>query len=182
MQARRAFLDEVLRGYDFTVTTDICLLEFKATIIQECITIHGKLRHIGRYTVVRDELTESDHRQKSLRIHILNNLVNVYGGSSFAVSEDQDRRLADKARLRLQSIVPKLYDWFRKESVDAVLDQDVKCTRADERPSMTGVKFEANIPECHKGKKQALQDRGVHPVARAGDYSRIGIAGQKGRG
>jgi hypothetical protein len=111
-KVRRDQIDEVLGGFDFTVATSICLLEFKATLIQECITIHDKLRAVGRYTPVRDKLTESTHPQAKLRGHIFTNLINVYAPPSFSVSEEYDKRLAEKARLRLERVVPRLYRWF----------------------------------------------------------------------
>ena len=40
---RRRALDELLTGYDWWLATSITLLEFKATIIQECVTIHNQL-------------------------------------------------------------------------------------------------------------------------------------------
>ncbi len=145
---RKARISELLEAYDFTVTTSICLLEFKATLIQECITIHNQLRLKRRFTLVRDALTESRHRQARLRSHIFNNLLLVYA-SSFRVTEQQDERLAEKARLRLESVIPRLYGWF-KGSVDAVLPHRIDCTRAGEAPVKKQVSFGVNLPRCSR--------------------------------
>lgn len=151
---RRDRIDALLQGFDFTVATSICLLEFKATIIQECITIHGKLRAVGRYTQVVDRLTESSHRQARLRGHIFRNLVNVYAGSSFEVTDKDDKRLAEKARLRLEQVIPRLYKWFRYDSVDTILKDDIHCTRALEPPQKKKAAFGVNLPICRRGENK----------------------------
>ena len=109
MASRAAQIDQLLAGFPMKVTTSICLLEFKATIIQECITIHDNLRLEKRFTPVRDRLLEKKYRQVSLRAHIFNNLVGVFA-SSFDITEYEDEELATKARLILQQIIPRLYD------------------------------------------------------------------------
>lgn len=149
--ARRDRIDELLSGYDLRVTTTIALLEFKATVIQECITIHNALRRDGRFTAVRDALVESGHRQHRLRAHIFNNLLNTFAASSFEVTPEQDRRLAEKARLHLGDQIPLLYRWFRSESVDAILDKKIGCTRANEPPQKRNVAFSTNLPRCKRG-------------------------------
>lgn len=151
---RRDRIDALLQGFDFTVATSICLLEFKATIIQECITIHDKLRAVGRYTQVRDRLSESAHRQARLRGHIFNNLINVYAESSFEVTDKDDRRLAEKARLRLERVIPRLYKWFTNVSVDAILKDDIQCTRALDPPQKKRVAFGVNLPRCRRGENK----------------------------
>ena len=151
---RRARIEEMLGQYGWTVTTSICLLEFKATLLQECITIHDRLRLVGRYTPVVDKLTESRHPQAKLRGHIFRNLIGVFGRSSFEVTEEEDRRLAEKARLRLESIIPRLYKWFRWQSVDAVLHEEIECTRALEPPQKKTVAFAVNLPMCDAGKNK----------------------------
>ena len=150
---RRDEIEGILSEYDWKVTTSICLLEFKATVIQECITIHGKLLSVGKYTPVVDRLTESTHRQAKLRGHILRNLINVFAPSSFDVTEEHDRRLAEKARLQLENVIPWLYKWFTK-SVDTVLKDDIGCSRALEPPEKKRVAFAVNLPYCHRGKNK----------------------------
>lgn len=150
-KTRRERIDEILKEYDWKVTTSICLLEFKATLIQQCITIHDALRAVGRYTPVVDYLTETGHPQAKLRGHIFRNLVNVFAPSSFDVTEERDRRLAERARLRLESTIPRLYRWFTKKSVDAVLDEDIACTRALEAPVKKEAAFGVNLPNCKRG-------------------------------
>ncbi len=147
-------IEELLSQFDFKVSTSICLLEFKATLIQECITIHDSLRSVGKYTPVVDRLTESMHPQAKLRGHIFRNLINVYGESSFEVTEQRDRRLAEKARLALETVIPRLYTWFRTKSVDAVLHDEVRCSRALEAPQKKRVAFGVNLPKCERGKNK----------------------------
>lgn len=108
---RRAVIEQLLSRFDWRVTSSISLLEFKATLIQECITIHNQLRLRKSFTTVRDALLEKQHRQAKLRSHIFNNLINVFG-SSLDVAESEDHRLGEKARLRLEQIIPRLYNWF----------------------------------------------------------------------
>ena len=153
-KTRRTRIEEVLGRYDWTVTTSICLLEFKATLLRECITIHDKLRSVGLYTPVVDKLTESKHPQAKLRGHIFRNLINVFPPSSFDVTEEQDRRLAEKARLLLEVQIPELYKWFRRRSVDAVLHDEIDCTRALEAPEKKRVAFAVNLPLCRTGENK----------------------------
>jgi len=152
---REQHIERLLDEFDWTVTTSICLLEFKATLLQEFITIHNKLRSDGRYTVVRDRLTESPHRQAKLRSHIFQNLISVYAPSSFEVTDQQDRELAEKARLLLELHIPQLYKWFSK-SVDTVFRDGTKCTRAEEPPTKgpQRVSFDANLPHCKRGRNK----------------------------
>lgn len=164
-ESRRKHIEKILDGYDWKVSTSICLLEFKATLIQQCITIHDKLRLVGLYTRVADYLTESQHPQAKLRRHILANLVNVFAPSSFDVTEEQDRRLADKARLLLEHIIPRLYNWFRERSVDAILHDGVNCTRAMEQPQKQRVAFGVNLPTCDKRNKSCRVEEFVRERA-----------------
>jgi hypothetical protein len=139
-------------------------VEFKATILQECITIHNQLRRRGLFTAVRDALLEKAHPQISLRAHIFNNLINVYGASSFLVTEEADRRLAEKARLSLENIIPRLYRWFVEDSVDAVLRDRLECDRAREPPRKKQAAFETNLPVCRRGENKFCR---VEEVIRA---------------
>ncbi len=151
MANRAARNDQILSDFPFKVTTSICLLEFKATLIQECITIHDNLRLRKRFTLVRDSLLEKDYRQESLRAHIFNNLLRTYA-SSFDITAREDERLATKARLKLEQDIPRLYDWFVRESVDTVLRDGICCTRAAERPDKKGrVSFRPTLPRCVRG-------------------------------
>jgi len=153
-KTRSCRIEELLSQFEWKVSTSICLLEFKATLIQECITIHDSLRSVGMYTPVHDRLTESMHRQAKLRGHIFQNLINVFAPSSFDVTEERDRRLAEKARLRLEMVIPALYTWFTKKSVDAVLRDEIGCSRALEPPQKKRVAFGVNLPKCEKGKNK----------------------------
>lgn len=154
---RRDHIDRMLAEFAITVSTSICLLEFKATIIQQCITIHDALRMVGLYTRVVDYLTESSHPQAKLRNHIFRNIVNVFAPSSFDVTEECDRRLAEKARLRLESVIPRLYKWFTEQSVDAVLYRAINCTRALEPPRKKRVAFGVNLPKCERADNKSCQ-------------------------
>ena len=145
-------IESVLKTFDLKVTTSIALLEFKATVIQECVFLHNLLRRVGRLSAVQDLIVERKYRQTSLRTHILHNWVNVHA-SSFATPEDEDSRLARKARQNLENIIPRLYDWFIR-SVDEVLRDPINCTRADERPVKKRVAFETNLPVCRRGQNK----------------------------
>lgn len=152
--ARRRRLDELLSGFQFRLSTDISLLEFKATVIEQCITIHAELRRKQRFTAVRDALIEKNHPQVSLRSHLFNNIINVFGGSSFDVTPETDRRLAEKARLSLEDAIPRLYNAF-KAGVDSVLTVGVACDRAREQPLKKRVAFDTNLPKCRRGKNKS---------------------------
>lgn len=152
--ARRRRIDELLSGFQFRFSTDISLLEFKATVIEQCVTIHAELRRKQKFTSVRDALIEKNHRQVSLRAHIFNNIINVFGGSSFEVAPDADRRLAEKARLSLEDAIPRLYKEFRT-GVDSVLTVGVSCDRAREQPVKKRVAFDTNLPRCRRGKNKS---------------------------
>lgn len=163
---RAGYVEGILSGFPITLTTSIGLLEFKATLIQECITIHDNLRLKRRFTATRDALLEKQYRQVSLRAHIFNNLLDVFG-NSFGMSDQEDARLAEKARLKLEQIIPRLYDWFVSESADAVLRGDILCNRAAERPTKGDrVSFGTNLPRCVRGKnKTCLIERFIRTNA-----------------
>jgi hypothetical protein len=162
--ARRRHLDALLQTFDWKLAASMSLVEFKATLLQECITIHNQLRRRGLFTVVRDALLEKSHPQISLRAHIFNNLINVHGASSFQVMEEHDRRLAEKARLHLENVIPLLYRWFVEESVDSVLRDRLECDRAKEPPKKKQAAFETNLPVCRRGKNKSCH---VEEVIRA---------------
>lgn len=148
--SRRDRIESLLGEFDFTISTSISLLEFKATVVQECITIHNELRSRRRFTLPRDRLLESKHRQVSLRAHIFNNLIAI-GASSLEIGEPEDRRLAEQARLLLENVIPRLCEWFVHESVDGILRDRIACTRAEEPPTKKRAAFAANLPECRRG-------------------------------
>src|SRR5438067_4136307 len=114
-ESRNQKLETLLAGFGWRFSTGISLVEFKATVIQECLTIHNQLRRTGaRFTRVRDALLEKHGQQISLRAHIFNNLISVFG-SSFEITEERDLLLAEKVRLQLESIIPRLYAWFARD-------------------------------------------------------------------
>jgi hypothetical protein len=147
-------VEDVLATQNFTIATGISLLEFKATLIRECILIYNNLRARRRFTHVRDALLEKKYAQLSLRAHILNNLVRVQVTSSFEINEEEDRRLAEDASLQLRRVIPRLYRWFLEESAHSVQWSEIDCTRAKERPELKRVAFVTNLPMCRPGKNR----------------------------
>jgi hypothetical protein len=157
-RSRKENLESLLKGFQFTLAVSMSLVEFKATIIRECITIHNQMRaRNARYTSVRDALLEKDYPQLSLRAHIFNNLLQVFAQSSFEISEADDRRLAEKARLSLENVIPRLYEWFVHESCGAILTAPLHCDRAGEPPTKKTAAFETNLPICRRGKNKTCQ-------------------------
>ncbi len=156
MAARRRYLIPMLGEYDIRVTTSIGLLEFKAVLIQEMITIHGRLAKDQRFTTARDALLESTHRQSRLRAHIFNNQLNVFAREPFQLTLEEDRKLAREARQKLEVDIPELLEEFRNALVDGVLADRVNCDRAKESPTKrpNRVAFEPNIPKCVRGKNK----------------------------
>jgi hypothetical protein len=156
MASRNATLNSILAPYRFRFTTSFALVEFKATLIQECITIHNELRRKGaRFTWVRDALLEKAHRQSRLRAHIFNNFINVFACSSFNVTLEKDELLAEKARLLLENHIPRLFQWFSSaDTVDSVLRDDLLCDRATEAPQKKSVAFTTNLPNCQRGRNK----------------------------
>ena len=151
-------MNRLLAEFRLKFATSFSLVEFKATIIQECITIHNQLRVKGaRFTRVRDMLMEKDHRQFSLRAHIFNNYINVFAPSSFDIAPQEDEELAEQARLLLENHIPLLYEWFIAESADAVLRDRLKCDRAREAPIKKSVAFDTNLPKCRRGKNKTCR-------------------------
>jgi hypothetical protein len=160
-ESRRSKLEEMLARYGWRFSTGISLVEFKATLIQNCLTIHNQLRRTGaRFTRVRDALLEKMGQQIALRAHIFNNIIQIYG-ASFEITEEEDRRLAEKARLLLENIIPQLYHWFAKESVDVVLNERLGCNRANEPPHKKKAAFEVNLPDCKRGKNKTCSVEAV---------------------
>ncbi len=152
-ESRKKKLEQLLDDFGWKFATGISLVEFKATIIQECITIHNQLRRAGaRFTQVRDALLEKQGQQISLRAHIFNNTIQI-NASSFVITEERDRLLAEKARLLLENIIPRLYKWFI-DSVDQVLNDRLACDRAKEQPRKKKAVFEVNLPKCRRGKNK----------------------------
>ncbi len=146
---REAVINDRIGPYQFRFATSFGQLEFKATVIQEMITIHGALSRKGaKFTAVRDYFTESQHRQQALRGHIFNNFLSV-SASSHAVTDADDRRLAEKARLLLQDHIQECYDWFAT-SVDSVLRDKLRCDRALDKPRFKRTTYDANLPTCKR--------------------------------
>lgn len=146
-------LAKLLEQFDWTVSTSISLLEFKAVLIQECITIHNRLREDGRFFAARDRLLESQHPQARLRAHIFNNLICVFGVPG-EVSDAVEQRMAEMARLQLENVIPRLYSWFIKSSTSGgVQRKAINCTRAFEAPTKGQAAFRTNLPKCHRGNK-----------------------------
>ncbi|MCU0703095.1 MAG: hypothetical protein MUF18_03795 [Fimbriiglobus sp.] len=147
---RDAVIRDRIAPYQFRFATSFGQLEFKAVLIETMITIHGALSRKGaRFTEVRDRLTESQHPQRALRGHIFNNFLTV-SASSRTISEADDLRLAEKARLSLQEHIRECYDWFT-ESVDSVLREKLRCDRATERPRLKKTTYDVNLPTCKRG-------------------------------
>jgi len=155
---RNDWLTTILTTFEWRFTTSIALLEFKATVLQEMIFIHDNLRRPGaRFSYVRDEVTESQHRQKALRLHIFNNILTI-SASSHRTTEVDDLRLAEKARLLLEDHIVELYDWFASEkSVDQLLSDRVRCNRAADRPEKKRARFATNLPECVRGRNKSCR-------------------------
>jgi hypothetical protein len=65
-RTRRKEIETAKKGFDWSITTDIAILEFKAVLIREMAGIHGALRFYKRFTVARDVMLEKKHRQVSL--------------------------------------------------------------------------------------------------------------------
>ena len=103
-------------------------------------------------------LMEKDHRQVSLRAHIFNNYINVFAQSSFDIAPQEDKELAEQARLLLENHIPLLYEWFSSaESADMVLRDRLKCDRAREAPIKKSVAFDTNLPKCRRGKNKTCR-------------------------
>ena len=150
---RKEKIEAAFSEFDFTLSTGISLLEFKATVIAECILIHDTLRQIGRFTLAQDVLLEKNARQVKLRGHVFRNIIGIQE-SSFSIDERKDKLLADQARLQLQRLIPRLYKWFVEDSVDAVQTSEIGCTRAAEAPRMKRVAFSTNLPLCRTGENK----------------------------
>lgn len=150
-RSRRRRIESAKTDFEWTLTTDIALLEFKAVLVQQMITIHGALRHYKKLTVARDVLCETIHPQVKLRFHIFNNLICVFGGS-FDVTEDEDLRLGERARLLLEPLIPKVYRDV--QNLVGSVQRRIKCTRAEEPPRKRTVSFAPNIPLCIRGKNK----------------------------
>lgn len=154
-RGRRDAVESLLSGFAETIATGIAMVEFKAVLIQECIFIHNQLRRAGsRFTRVRDAISEKQHPQAKLRSHIFNNLI-ILAGSSFELTDEEDCKLAMKARLKLENTIPELYLWFRDTSATVFLNNSrIRCDRAKEPPKKDGVAFAVNLPRCRRGKNK----------------------------
>jgi len=148
-KSRQAEIERRLAGYTEVLATGIGLLEFKAVVIAQLITIHNQLRRKdARFTRVRDAILEKNHPQRALRAHIFNNIIKVFAGA-FDIDEPADRKLAVKARLACENAIPQLYRWFRDQSCTTLLNATrINCTRAQEEPTKDGLAFPSNLPTC----------------------------------
>ena len=148
---REEYFKSVAAGFTWTFTTDIALLEFKAVLIQEMVTIHSELVRSESFTRTQFRLTESTHRQHRLRAHIFANFINVYG-SSFEVSEAEDKKLAERARLCLEPRILWAYKKFLR--MTGSIQKTIGCDRAIEEPKKQRKTYDANLPICKRGKNK----------------------------
>lgn len=157
MPTRKKQIDELMSDFDMTITTGFSLVEFKAVVIQQLITIHNQLRRRGAtFTAVRDALIEKMHPQTSLRSHIFNNLIQVFARPGLL--EEQNLKLAEKARLQIENIIVPLYDMIREDPKTEYLNKTrINCTRAEERPKKKGVAYDVNLPRCVDGKNKGCR-------------------------
>lgn len=154
MPLRAEAVRQCLEGFDHTIVTGIGLLEFKAVYLQTLVYIHGELARKGaRLTRVRDRVIESMHQQSRLRAHVFNNVIRVFS-RGVNPTEEADIELAERARLKLEDVIPRFYRWFREESADTYLNnQRVRCNRADEAPLKRDKRatFDPLLPHCRHG-------------------------------
>ena len=152
-------IESLLTQFDQTIATGLSLVEFKAVLIQQLITIYNQLRRSGaRLTHVRDVLCEKSHPQSKLRQHIFSNIIAVQIGSSFEVSDEEDQKAALTARLKLEDVIPRIYLWFKEKSASVYWNkQGFACDRADEPPKRKGAVFEATLPNCVRGKNKTCR-------------------------
>lgn len=156
----RQAVSSILDEYSVILGTSIGLLEFKATLIQEMITIHGELVKARKFTQAHYRLVESMHRQARLRAHIFHTIIGVFArGPSLGLSDADDERLADEARLKLEVDIPEIYHEFRNEVLTSVLDGRVGCDRAAEAPYKSPKRktFDTNLPKCKRGKNKTCR-------------------------
>ena len=67
MPTRAKSVNNELQAYSIAITTGIALVEFKATLIQECIAIHNSMRATKSFCgsiVDNEDLRFSVHRYK----------------------------------------------------------------------------------------------------------------------
>lgn len=157
--SRRKTIEELLAGFHTKSTTSIVQLEYKATILAVCIKIHAEMRRWRRFTYVRDVLLEKNTRQARLRAHIFNNWIAINApsiglpGGHSAITEEEDAKLAETARLKMESIIPYLYRRF-SEVIDDISNDAIGCTRAQEPPKKLSVAFDTNLPVCTPENRQ----------------------------
>src|SRR5260370_4555841 len=103
---------------------------------------------------------------------IFNNLIRIWA-SSMEIDEGEDRRLAEKARLNLDIIIPELYAWLLEECVDHVLRDRINCTRAVEAPFKKTAAYDNSMPVCARAKgnkhctvERAIRERGPALIAK----------------
>jgi hypothetical protein len=148
---RQVRIRELMREFGWTFTTDIALLEFKAVLIQQLITIHNKLRQLQQFTVARDTICESSHPQSRLRGHIFTNLINIRP-NPHSITELENARYADKARLRIKAIVPRLFE--EVQTIATQVQRRIKCDRSVEAPRYRTTTFDVTLPRCVRGENK----------------------------
>ncbi len=155
MPSRQAAISAKLSEFEHSISGSIGLLEFKAVLIQELITIHNRLAKDELFTIARDNLIESQHKQSRLRAHIFNNILEVFPAGPTTFTEQQDRRLAEDARLKLEMIIPEIYKDYRERGM--YLPTPIGCNRSSEAPTKrpSSKAFDTNIPKCKRGKNKS---------------------------
>ncbi len=113
MEARREVIEALLKGYGWRYTTSITLLEFKATIIEACIFLHTKFREMNHFSRVRDYVTESQHYQRALRLHVIHNMLQVCEDVP-RTTPDRETVMAEMAAEELETIIPELSTDFKR--------------------------------------------------------------------
>jgi hypothetical protein len=155
---RSATIEALIRRFHTKTTTSIALLEYKATVMAVCIKIHADLRRYKKFTYVRDVLQEKNYKQSKLRAHIFSNWVAISApslalpGAHAAITPQEDERLGEKARLKLEMIIPYLYQRFQNV-VDDIAISGINCTRAQEPPKLLTAAFDTNLPNCSRENK-----------------------------
>ena len=170
MESRRKEYAQRRAGYTWVFTTDIAQLEFKATVIEAMIYLHSQFRLVGRFTAVRDEVTESGHKQKSLRLHILHNIINIQA-SSFEITEREDQLLAEApdscCKLTSRRPIPN-------SLLSSTGLSPVRSTAIEPLSLLVFLRkaFEVNLPTCKRGENKScgveafIRERALAPCER----------------
>jgi hypothetical protein len=154
---RRNRIDNIVGRFPRKYASSICLLEFKATLIEQCILLHARFQKYHSYSRVVDASLASNHPQVRLREHILRNMVNVAAISSFDMTPETDERYAEECRLQLENVIPFVYHTFLRR-VDEVLKR-INCSLAMVAPRKPPKRatFEVNLPRCRSGETKTCR-------------------------